>query len=737
MKKRDYFIRYALIGVVFLFVCIIYVGKLISVQITGQDYYRAGQAIVYTERRVTLYATRGEIFDRNGVPLITNKYSYNICFDAGTFPKDPAEANELVLSTIETGISSGATFTEPSLPLYFKNGEWRFGDLSYGKGKRLANHMADMNLVDPTAADAATAFMVRLGIGTLDEDNNFTLSVDEDDLNLLFNVRLDMLLSDFSESNPYMVLNEASTDLIINLREGSVRGLLVRAEAERVYEKPGLASHILGRVGKIQEERKDYYTELGYPLDAIVGISGTEAAFEEYLHGTNGTLVIVEDSMGNTVDTYVEKEPIPGKDVYLTIDSELQAIAEQALSDNIAYIVANALEKDEPLSGEDADAGAMSVINKKTGDVLALASYPTYDLSTFSSDYPTLIEDPRSPMLNRALNGIYTPGSTFKVGVAVAALNEGIITPETIIKTTGVYTYYEDSGFTPRCWINLLYGGGASHGEINVTKAIQVSCNCFFYEVGRLLTIHTMNDYCHDCGLGRPTGIELSESTGVLAGPDYRAEAGLGEWSKGDTVQAAIGQIENSFTPLQISVYTSTILNSGTRIGAHILKEVREYGSDTPVFTYTPEVISERYIDPGVISVVKNAMKNVTEDTGSAARLFENYPMQIGGKTGTAQVSKTQSDNAVFTAFAPFDDPEIVATCVIEKGAGGTDAGYSVRDVFTHYFGLEFSDGFDEFKKQLRPEDFPEEDDGDGDVTSDPNETQDHADTDNGDTQDE
>lgn len=717
MKKRDYFLRYASLGAVFLLVCLIYLIKLVNVQITGQDYYKSSQALVYTERRVTLYATRGEIFDRNGVPLITNDYSYTVCFEGGSFPREQAAANELIMNTVKKGTKAGAVFEMPDLPLRLDGERWSYGDLTYGKGKRLAGHLADMNLKDPTPTEAAEALMVRFGIGEFDRENDdvFRLTVDAEDASLLFNIRLDMLLSDFSQLNPYTILTDAPTDLIIDLREGSVRGIMVRAEADRVYEIPGLASHILGRVGKIQAEKAEYYTELGYPLDAIVGTSGVEAAFEEYLHGTNGTLVIVEDSMGNTVDTYVEKEPVPGKDVYLTIDAELQKVAEQSLADNIKYIVENALAEGKPLSGEDADAGALTVMSPKTGDVFAMASYPTYDLTTFSKDYATLREDPKTPMLNRALNGIYTPGSTFKVGVAVAALNEGIISPYTTIHTTGKYTYYEDSGFTPRCWINLAYGG--SHGTINVTEAIQVSCNCFFYEMGRLLTINTMNDYCRDLGLGEATGIELPESKGILAGPDYRAEAGLGAWSPGDTVQAAIGQIENSFTPMQISVYTSAILNGGKRIGAHILKEVREYGSDEAVYTAMPHVLSERQIDPSVINVVKNAMRNVTEDTGSAARLFENYPLTIGGKTGTAQVSENQSDNAVFTAFAPFNDPELVATCVIEKGAGGTDAGFSVRDVFSHYFDIDYKDGFDLFQEKLHG--VEDESDGDGITTDD------------------
>lgn len=723
MKKRNFFLRYASIGAVFLTVILIYAVKLVNVQITGQDYYKTGKAIVYTERTVPLFAERGEIFDRNGVALITNRYSYSVCFDAGTFPKGNAEANALVLETIASGEAAGAVFERPEA-LFTRDGdEWHFAcDLTNGRGKRLARLLTELGLGDePEPTASAQTLLVRYGIAEMERDDRGKIKKDgaliflygEADAMLLFDVRLDMALSDFSQKLPYTVLEQASVDLIAELREGRVRGILTKSVAERHYEIPGLASHILGRVGKIQAKDAEYYTEKGYPLDAMVGTSGAELAFEDYLRGRDGTLVIVEDSMGNVVDTYVKEEPSPGCDVYLTLDAKLQALSEQSLSDNIKYIVANAIESGKELSGEDADAGAVAVINVKSGEVLALASNPTYDLATFSEDYETLKDDPKTPMLNRALLGTYTPGSTFKVGVAVAALMEGVISPYTIINATGVYRYYEDSGFTPRCWINLNYGG--SHGPINVTEAIQVSCNYFFYEVGRLLTISRMNDYCKSYGLGQSTGIELPESTGILAGPDYRAEAGLGAWSPGDTVQAAIGQIENSFTPLQISVYISTLLNRGTRIGAHILKEVREYGSDEPIYTAPVTVMSEKPLSDDVIALVKNAMKNVTEDTGSAARLFQNYPLSVGGKTGTAQVVATQSDNAVFTAFAPFDDPEIVATCVIEKGAGGTDAGFSVRDIFSYYFNVEYADGFDAFKAGLRE---AEAERGDGDGTN-------------------
>ncbi len=722
MRRRDHLARYVAIGVVFVLVALVYVIKLFNLQIAGQDHYETGQSIVYTERRVSLYALRGEIYDTNGKPLVTNVYSYDVCFEAGGFPKSDSEANALVLGTLEKGRAAGVELIEPEPLIVWNDGGWSYNtDFASGKGRRLAKLLYELELwlsddyTDaehgaPEAKVAGEGLLEYYGLGEFDDDGNFSLTdYGREDAMDVLTYRLDMFFSDFSQACPYTVMKDVDVNLITSLREGSVKGIITRTEAQRKYEYPGAASHILGRTGKIQADDAQYYTEQGYPLDAIVGTSGAELAFENFLHGTNGTMVIVEDNMGNVVETRIEKEPIPGKDVYLTLDIDLQMMAEESLAANVQYIVAKS-DPDKPLSGEDADAGALAVMKVKTGDVLALATYPTYDLTTFSEDYAKLRDDPLTPMLNRALVGQYTPGSTFKPGVAVAALNEGIITPYTTINDTGVYKYYSDAGFEPRCWINLLYGG--AHGPLNVTGAIQVSCNYFFYDVGRLLTINKMNEYCRAYGLGQNTGIELAESKGILAGPDYRAEASLGAWSPGDTVQAAIGQIENSFTPLQLSVYISTILNEGDRVAAHILKEVREYGAAEPSYVKERTVLSHKDLSHDAVSVVKNAMRDVTEDNGSAARLFENYPLQIGSKTGTAQVKATQSDNAVFVAFAPFDDPEIAATCAIEKGAGGTDAGYSVRDVFSYVFKVDYKDGFDAFKEDLRnrPKDEPKDD---------------------------
>lgn len=690
MKKRSHFLRYIMLAAFFLIVSGIYVGRLVSIQIAGQDYYIDTSKKTTRTRTVTIKAQRGEIFDRNGVPLVTNAYTYNVMLDAGSMPRKGADKNALLLKVISSaGGVNPDSFTLPDIPFTFD----AHGSPSYNEdymatvyGTRLTRLLTDMNFEEtPPAADAYAALLERYALTETKKDKDKKVTVtrlySDEDTSLLFAIRIDMELRNFSAIEPYTILKNVDMKCISILRENVGRGITVTAMASRVYEQPGWASHILGRTGRIQASQVDYYTEKGYPLDAVVGITGAEQAFEQYLRGVDGELTIVEDEYGNAIDQFVSKEPVPGGDVYLTIDIEMQKVAETALKNNIETIASNAIASGKPLTGEDANAGALSVLNSDNGEVMALASYPTYDLSTFTENFATLNEDPLSPVFNRALEGCYPPGSTFKIGVATAALMENIVTPYTEIIDKGVYEFYSD--YQPRCWIYLNYH--QTHGAVNVTKAIQESCNYFFYDVGRQLTIEKMNEYSRHFGLGQPTGIELSEKTGVLAGREYRENNGLDAWSLGDTLQAAIGQSDNVFTPLQLSVYISAIINGGTRNNAHILYQVREFGTGNVIYEPGTTVADSIEIPDNIRRVIMNAMKNVTEN-GSASRLFRNYDIVVGGKTGTAQINKNKSDNAVFTAFAPFDDPELVASCIIEQGSNGTDAGMAVKDIFDFHF---------------------------------------------------
>ncbi len=697
MKKRDNIIRIWAIAVLYIAISLIYVGRLLYLQVSGQDYYSMSTPSRTYSRTVRIQAQRGEIFDRNGNALVSNNYSHNIALDYASLPADDRASCDIMISLADAAriLGLGDCIVEPkeSLVVSAETGvglSYSMSDsfLDSSRGRKYTKLIRELNVADGASLEEqAEALLLHYGIAEWNrEDECLEYNYTYESCAYLLELRLDMDLSGFSSVSPYVLIEGANLELLTAAKETCPRGILVQVTADRVYNYPGYASHILGRVGKIPGAQLDYYTELGYPMDAVVGIEGVEQAFEEYLRGTDGEMKIIEDSYGNILSTEITKEPSPGHDVYLTIDIAMQMVAEKGLAENIFKIREEA-KWSGPLHGEDASAGAMTVLDVDTCEILAICSYPTYNLATFNEDWPVISTAEPGPLYNRALSG-YAPGSTFKVGVSVAALEEGIIEKNTYINAQGMYMYYADSGYTPRCWLYLMTG--QSHGPINVVEAIQESCNYFFYDVGRRLTIEKMNEYCKHFGLGEPTGIELPEKTGILAGPDYREEKGMNQWSPGDTLQAAIGQSDNLFTPLQLSTYLSTILNGGTRYSAHLLYQVKSYGGERILYQNEPKIVSEIDISDEHLETVREGMRGVM-DNGSAASVFSGYAIPVGGKTGTAQVSETKSDNGIMTAFAPFDDPEIVISCVIEQGSGGTEAGYSVRDVFDYYFREEIA----------------------------------------------
>ena len=380
-----------------------------------------------------------------------------------------------------------------------------------------------------------------------------------------------------------------------------------------------------------------------------------------------------------------DTEPVPGNYLILTIDSDLQRVTEESLAKNIENIRRSSGVK--PKDGADCNAGAAAVIDVKTGDALALASHPTYDMSRFDEDYSALLEDEARPMVFRAVNGTYSPGSTFKPLTAIAALQSGNLSISEIIEDKGVYKFYE--GYQPTCWIWNEYK--MTHGKQNVTAALENSCNFFFYEVGRRLGIDALGKYAEKFGLGVSTGIELNEETaGHMASPEYKKQVVQNltsqDWYGGDTLQAAIGQSYSLFTPLQLANYAATIANGGTRYKVNLIKSVRSSVDGSVVREFEPEVRESIDMDEDVLNAVKQGMKKVA-DEGSASEVFSNYGVQVGGKTGTAQLGNG-SNNAVFIAYAPFDDPQIAVAVVLEHGVRGTNAAQVAKDIFDKYFNL-------------------------------------------------
>ena len=690
---RSHF-KYMALTVGFMVILAVFFGRIIYLGLTSPE--KPNEEKIYT-KTLPVKAVRGEIYDRNGKKLVSNDYSYNIYLNGGNFPARNSEINSILEKAAAV---IGESLLTDAFPI-----EGSIGELSYKQfdenstqSASLAKMLDRLELPRDTEAKELFDFLCkRYAI----YDANGKPTVSSELLMTVVALRYECERQDFSAVNPITVAADIDTALLTAIEEADIEGVEIEKQAGRVYNYPGYASHILGRTGKIQSEDLEYYTEKGYAMNAIVGIDGVEEAFEDYLRGIDGTLVIVEDAEGNIIDEYYKKKPVAGKDVYLTLDIELQITAEEALEYNIKLIkeeaerkiaeaVKNATDKDGKLKpdaeipkyiGEDLTAGAATLMNPNNGELYAVASYPTYDLSTYTKDYNDLLNAPNSPLFNRALMGTYEPGSTFKIGVAAAALEYGVIDAQTTIFDSGVYKYYPD--FQPECWIYTSHGYG--HGNVNVISAIQHSCNYFFYDVGRQVTIEKLNDYFKGLGLGVYTGIELPETQGILAGPEYRASVNK-DWLPGDPGQASIGQSDNTFTPLQIGTYLSTIINGGTRYKTHILLDVCEYGS-SPDVTPKPVVLNTVKLSEENLATLKVGMKNVMEN-GTAAPVFADYPMEIGGKTGTAQVGKTKSNNGIFTAFAPYDKPEVVATCVVEQAGGSNEIGIPLRRMFNKYFGI-------------------------------------------------
>lgn len=471
------------------------------------------------------------------------------------------------------------------------------------------------------------------------------------------------------QSGKKVLCDNLSMSVIAEAMNNRIAGVSIEKKLERLYHYDGYASHLLGHVGKIQESSLEYYSELGYPMDATVGIDGIENAFESYLHGEDGQMTVKYDARGNITESVITKEPVAGYDIYLSIDIEAQVAAENALAKQITEL-------------SNASSGAITALDVNSGQVLCCASYPTYTSVDFRNNYDALSSDVSAPLFNRAVSGLYAPGSVMKLAVAVAALEEKIIDTDTIIEDLGTYEYYD--GYQPSCWIYLQ--NGQTHGNLNVRQAITHSCNYFFFETARLTTIDVMNRWSKLLGLGVKSGIELPEAEGIVAGPEARAINGE-YWSEGETLAAAIGQSDNLFTPIGINSFVSAIATGGTRYSAQLLTYVKEHDDERIVYSAESTVLSQVDISADTLKAVRGGMYDASK-SGLVGRLFFEEKYEIGAKTGTAQ-NASGLNNAVFTAFAPFENPEVAVVCIIENGENGYSAAYPAREFLHRYLNVD------------------------------------------------
>ena len=656
--------------------------------IHGAEYLaRSQNSIAETQ---TVEAARGDILDRYGRVLVSNRVTYQVALNTDAMEKN---RNDILLALIRIARDAGVEW-EDTLPItaqppfrYTTDTPFQYPTTDEEGSPttsltRLGRLAVKMKWIDDPTADGAQGAPLPTAEELLEKmRESFQLELEGADMRAVAGVLYELYYRSMVNSwPPYVFAEGVDIDFISKVKEQGLSGVEIEAATVRTYNTE-YAAHLLGRVGAI--ENWDAYKDLDldgdgtpdYEMDDTVGKEGAELAFESYLRGTAGVREVERNTSGKVVSEKWTTAPQPGDNVVLTIDIDLQKQVEDILSQAIPQ-----------LASEDTEGAACVVMDVNRAEVLASASYPSYHLATYSADLAENSADPLKPFLNRAFQGVYAPGSTFKMVTAVAGLESGIIEPDTEIMDTGVYTYYQDDG--PQCWYWRQYR--RKHGLVNVSEALEVSCNVFFFDVGRRVGIQGLQEFAAKFGLGEPTGIELYEETGVMAGPEYTQSMGQ-TWYEGSTLSVAIGQESSQFTPLQLANYIATLVNGGTRYSAHLLKEVKSSDFSQVLYTYEPEVLDSIDIQPENLDAVKAGMLALTTGKGSLARYFQDLPVQVGAKAGSAQVNAETESNAVFVCFAPYDDPQIAISLVVEKGGSGSTLASIAADILRYYFSAEES----------------------------------------------
>ena len=712
----------------------------------GESYSRLTEKKIAETQSVP--AARGNLYDRNGQVLVSNRVIYEVTLDAGLMKEE--ERCRILLSLIEAARTEGVEWTD-NLPIT-RTAPFRFttDDPYYAVSRdedgrevktltRLGRLAVKMGWVDDptkeaepeteTAAPAkepglldkikrflkggASADVPKkakepkplleaealLGVmcesfgvageGAVDRKkaakNGETVpnlnigDMSETDARALAGVlyELNLRSQDIYTAAEYVFASDVDIDFISRVKERDLTGVVIEAATLRQYHTK-YAAHLLGRTGLMDKKEWEYYKTVDadgdgktdYQMNDTVGKEGAEQAFESLLRGKPGTRTVERNTKGKIVAQDWETEPEPGGNVMLTLDIGLQGYVENLLADAVPK-----------LASEETEGAACVVLDVKGAEVLTAASYPTFDLANYASELAEKGDDPLHPFLNRAFQGAYPPGSTFKMLTAIAGLEEKIITPTTLIRDEGQYNYYGPNG--PKCWIFRQYG--SRHGLINVSKAIEVSCNYFMFEVGRQLGIEKLDEYAARFGLGEKTGIELAESAGVMASPAYTESLG-GKWYQGNVLSVAIGQESTQVTPLQLANYIATLVNGGTRNAVHLLKEVKSSDFSQVIQSYEPQVLDTIEIQDQNLKAVKAGMLALTTNNSSVRQYFQSLPFQAGAKTGSAQVTGQNESNAVFVCFAPYDDPEIAVAIAVEHGGSGSELASMAADVLRYYF---------------------------------------------------
>lgn len=638
--------------------------------------------------RTRVKAARGNILDRNGKVLVSNRASFDIALNH--YVLISAEGtNEYLYKLVKRCEELGIEYTEHFPVSKERPFVYTFENYNASWQNNFQKYIAFMGKID---SDITAPLLIE----TLRTRYKIPAAWTDSEARQVIGLRyeLDLRRCVYNLSN-FIVLSDASDEAQAAILELNIPGLQVENSVVRQYHTE-YAAHILGHIGAVTPQQWEHYKDIdGYEMDALVGQSGIELAFEEYLHGVDGWREDVVARDGTLISSRYLVEPKAGSNVELTIDITLQGIAEDTLDTLLNEL---RLSGD---AGKDAEGGAVVAIDPKTGQVLVCASNPTYDLSTFFENYEELKDADFNPLFNRALQGIYAPGSAYKMSTLIAGFEAKAYTPQSIIVDRGVFTKYK--GFHANClkWTNQHQ----THGAINAAEALQYSCNYFFYEMADNITLEDMDKTAAALGLGIKTGVELPEQAGYRANAATKELLHTGDnkyWYKGNQILAAIGQDDNQFTPIQLCNYAATLANKGTRYKATFLKRVVSSDFSSMILENKTEILSHLNISQETYETYLDGMLRVTSVSGGTAySVFRNYPVEVAGKTGTAQIGNNMPDNGSFVCFAPARDPQIAMSVYGEKSASGAQMSKVAKAVLDKFFEVGTLGNGDVFENQL------------------------------------
>lgn len=686
MSKFSNILRSAILAALVIAAAFLCGLRLLEIQIADGGKYLALTQSTYTAQQ-DIEAARGKIADSTGKILNTNELNCSVNLQKASLPA--GTENEVIYRILTILIENGEEWNE-SLPIT-KTQPYQF---------------------EKDRENAVDSLKTRMGLGVyatvencmnaLYKTYDISDKYEEPMRRYIAGVRYEMSLKDFNYKNKFELASGISSDTVLELKELSalMAGMEISEGWNRLYLDGTTAPHIRGTVGAISAEKYAELKSAGYTMNDIIGTSGIELALESTLRGERGIREITRNSDGVKISDEIIKQPQSGNSVMLTIDSKFQNMVEQIVQYQMDFLHSPyyTTAMDANLRGKDTEVGSAVVLNVKDGSVLAMVSLPSYDINDLVENYGAVLNAKNSPLLNRAINGEYRPGSTFKTITATAGLAEGVINPSSTISCGGKYTYYAPS-YTPGCT--------GVHGAITVQYGLKYSCNIFFYETARRLGIDKLAYWAERFGVGQDLGFELPMSTGRMTSPELFDRLGL-EWNASDTIQAGIGQSETLLTPLHLATQAMTIANNGVRYRPHIVKAIYNYDFTELIEEIQPEIMENISGMDDVFAEVKAGMKRVSENAnflmeGGWYNIYDFKGIgkeNVCTKTGTPEVIAMTKFNSTIVGFYPADDPEIAFGVCMENSEYSR---HVACNIISAYITGEFNPVYDEEGNAVYP----------------------------------